>query len=37
MRCLESYETTLGCKILLAGIDGNDAGDLEMVEVFKKV
>ncbi|KAJ4397285.1 hypothetical protein N0V93_001509 [Gnomoniopsis smithogilvyi] len=36
-RCLESYKTTQGCKFLLAGIDGNEPDDLEMVEVFKKV
>lgn len=36
-RCLESYKTTRGCKFLLAGIDGNDLDDREMVEVFKKV
>lgn len=36
-RCLESYKTTRGCTFLLAGIDGNDADDREMVDVFKNV
>lgn len=36
-RCLESYRTARGCKFLLAGVDGDDADDQEMVEVFKKV
>lgn len=36
-RCLESYKTARGCKFLLAGIDGHDADDQEMVEIFKKV
>lgn len=36
-RCLESYKTAIGCKFLLVGIDGHDADDQEMVEVFKKV
>ncbi|CAN8101074.1 unnamed protein product [Discula destructiva] len=36
-RCLESYKTARGCKFVLAGIDGNDEDDREMVDVFKKV
>lgn len=36
-RCLESYKTARGCKFLLAGIDGNELDDREMVDVFNKV
>lgn len=36
-RCLESYKTTRGCRFLLAGIDGIDEDDREMVDVFGKV
>lgn len=36
-RCLESYKTARGCKFLLAGIDGIDEDDQEMVDVFNKV
>lgn len=36
-RCLESYKTASGCKFLLAGIDGHDSDDMEMIDIFKKV
>ncbi|KAG8162273.1 hypothetical protein KVR01_008038 [Diaporthe batatas] len=36
-RCLESYKKAVGCKFLLAGIDGHDPDDMEMVDIFKKV
>jgi hyaluronan synthase len=36
-RCLESYKTAVGCKFLLAGIDGHESDDTEMIDVFKKV
>lgn len=36
-RCLESYKTARGCKFLLAGIDGHDSDDMEMIDIFKKV
>lgn len=36
-RCLESYKTARRCKFLLAGIDGNESDDLEMVDIFKQV
>lgn len=36
-RCLDSYKTAVGCKFLLAGIDGHDSDDMEMIDIFKKV
>lgn len=36
-RCLESYRTAVGCKFLLAGIDGHDSDDTEMIDIFQKV
>lgn len=36
-KCLESYKTATGWRFLLAGIDGDDAEDQDMVEIFKKV
>lgn len=36
-RCLESYRAASCCKFVLVGIDGDDADDEEMVEIFKKV
>lgn len=36
-RCLESYKTARGCKFVLAGVDGHDEDDQEMIEIFQKV
>lgn len=36
-KCLESYKTAVNCRFLIAGVDGHDADDQEMVDVFKKV
>lgn len=36
-KCLESYKTATGWRFLLAGIDGDDADDQDMVDIFKKV
>lgn len=36
-RCLESYKDATGCRFVLVGIDGHDADDQEMVNIFKKV
>lgn len=36
-RCLESYKEATGCRFVLVGIDGHDADDKEMVDIFKKV
>lgn len=36
-RCLDSYKTAVGCKFLLAGIDGHDSDDEEMIDIFKEV
>lgn len=36
-RCLDSYKAAVGCKFLLAGIDGHDSDDMEMIDIFKKV
>lgn len=36
-RGLESYKSARSCVFLLAGIDGDEAEDQEMIEVFNKV
>ncbi|POS74039.1 hypothetical protein DHEL01_v207566 [Diaporthe helianthi] len=36
-RCLESYKTAVGCKFVVAGIDGHDSDDSEMIDIFKEV
>lgn len=36
-RCLESYKLARGCKFVLAGIDGHDSDDQEMIRIFEKV
>ncbi|KAK3902325.1 glycosyltransferase [Staphylotrichum tortipilum] len=36
-RALESYKSSTTCVFLLAGIDGDEAQDQEMVDVFNKV
>lgn len=36
-RCLESYKHAAGCRFVLVGIDGHNADDKEMVDVFQKV
>ncbi|KAL2179673.1 uncharacterized protein P884DRAFT_275981 [Thermothelomyces heterothallicus CBS 202.75] len=36
-RALESYKSSKACVFLLAGIDGDEAEDEDMVRVFKKV
>jgi hyaluronan synthase len=36
-RALESYRMTRGCSFLLVGIDGDEAPDHDMVDVFNKV
>lgn len=36
-KCLESYKDAVGCRFVLVGIDGHDADDKEMVDVFQKV
>lgn len=36
-RALESYRTAEGCRFVLAGVDGDQAPDMEMVQVFRKV
>lgn len=36
-RCLDSYKAAVGCRFLLAGIDGHDSDDKEMIDIFKKV
>jgi hyaluronan synthase len=36
-RALESYKSTQGCAFVLAGIDGDEADDMDMVRVFNYV
>lgn len=36
-RALESYKTTEGCTFLLVGVDGDEADDQDMVDVFNQV
>ena len=36
-RCLESYLNCPGLEIMLVGIDGNDAQDMEMANIARKV
>ncbi|KAF4122287.1 hypothetical protein GMORB2_7279 [Geosmithia morbida] len=36
-RALESYKASKGCVFLLVGIDGDEAQDMEMVDVFNAV
>ncbi|KAJ0122051.1 family 2 glycosyltransferase [Diaporthe amygdali] len=35
-RALESYKTTEGCTFLLVGVDGDEADDQDMVDVFNQ-
>ena len=36
-RALESYKTARGCMFLMVGIDGDEAQDQDMVDVFNLV
>lgn len=36
-RALESYKATEGCTFLLVGVDGDEAEDQDMVDVFNQV
>ncbi|KAH7021967.1 glycosyltransferase family 2 protein [Ilyonectria destructans] len=36
-RALESYKSAIGCDFLLVGIDGDEADDQDMVDVFNSV
>ena len=36
-RCLESYKDAPGLEVMLVGIDGNEATDMEMVQIVKNV
>ncbi|MCJ1307176.1 hypothetical protein MMC25_000822 [Agyrium rufum] len=36
-RCMESYQGSAGLEIMLVGIDGNEAMDMEMVQIVKNV